>query len=119
LSGQPLNAELSGCGARLVGPVRTAAEYRMYVLGTTPVKPGLVRVGTGGHHIEGELWLLPPARLGAFLAALPAPMTLGKLQLDDGSTVTGFLCEPYAAAGADDISHYGGWRAYRSGLTGT
>jgi allophanate hydrolase len=32
--------------------------------------------------------------------------------LEDGSTVQGFLCEPYAVADAIDISHLGGWRAY-------
>ena len=32
--------------------------------------------------------------------------------LEDGSLVTGFICEGYAALGATDISSYGGWRAY-------
>ena len=30
----------------------------------------------------------------------------------DGSGVQGFVCEAEAAAGAQDISHHGGWRAY-------
>jgi allophanate hydrolase len=118
LSGEPLNGELSGRGARLAGTVHTAAEYRLYALGTTTARPGLVRVGAGGHSIEGELWLMPPAQLGEFLSALPAPMALGQLLLDDGRIVTGFLCESYAVAGARDISHYGGWRAYRASLDG-
>jgi allophanate hydrolase len=118
LSGEPLNSELSGRGARLAGTVRTAAEYRLYALDTTVAKPGLVRVGPDGHSVEGELWLLPPARLGEFLSALATPMTLGPVLLDDGRTVTGFLCEPHAIAGARDISHYGSWRAYRVSLAG-
>jgi allophanate hydrolase len=44
-------------------------------------------------------------------------MALGKVQLDDGRTATGFLCEPHALANAQDISHYGSWRAYQSGRT--
>jgi allophanate hydrolase len=118
LSGEPLNGELADRGARLVATVRTAAEYRLYALDTDPAKPGLVRVGVDGHSVEGELWLLPPARLGEFLSALPTPMALGQVLLDDGRTATGFLCEPYAVVGARDISHHGGWRAYRASLAG-
>jgi allophanate hydrolase len=29
-----------------------------------------------------------------------------------GEEVTGFICEGYAAAGAADITSFGGWRAY-------
>jgi allophanate hydrolase len=116
LSGGPLNHELTAGGALLAGPVRTAACYRLYALSTEPAKPGLVRVLSGGHHIEGEKWLLPPTALGSFLAALPAPMALGRLSLEDGSTCTGFLCEPYALTEALDITHHGGWRAYLSAL---
>ena len=112
LSGQPLNHQLTSAGGRLVGPARTAPEYRMYALPTAPPKPGLVRVDRGGAAIAGELWELPPAALGPFLAALPEPMTLGKVRLADGTSVTGFLCEPAALAGAPDITAHGGWRAY-------
>jgi len=34
------------------------------------------------------------------------------LKLDDGSEVQGFLCEPIATNGAEDITTLGGWRAY-------
>jgi allophanate hydrolase len=86
----------------------------MFDLGTTPPKPGLLRTSTGGCRIDGELWSVPPAALAELLATLPAPLTLGPLTLDDGSTVTGFLCEHAATEHATDISRYGGWRAYRS-----
>ncbi|GIM97357.1 allophanate hydrolase [Paractinoplanes toevensis] len=112
LSGQPLNHQLTSAGGRLAGPVRTAAEYRMHALPTTPPKPGLLRVALGGAAIAGELWELPPAALGPFLAALPAPMALGKVRLADGTSVTGFLCEPAALTDAPDITAHGGWLAY-------
>lgn len=112
LTGQPLNSQLTSLGARFCARVRTAAEYRLHALATQPPKPGLVRVGSGGGSVEGEVWLLPPAALGRFLAALPAPMTLGKVNLADGTAVTGFLCEPLAAADAPDITAHGGWNAY-------
>jgi allophanate hydrolase len=36
------------------------------------------------------------------------------VELADGSWHHGFLCEPHALAGAEDITAYGGWRAYRA-----
>ncbi|GAA2875875.1 amidase [Actinoplanes cyaneus] len=110
LSGQPLNHQLTSAGARLRGAVRTAPEYRMYALPSG--KPGLVRVPSGGASILGEVWELPPATLGPFLAALPSPMALGKVRLDDGTSVTGFLCEQAGVDGAPDITGHGGWLAY-------
>jgi allophanate hydrolase len=112
LTGQPLNHQLTSAGGRLVGPARTAPEYRLHALPTQPPKPGLVRVADGGATVDGEVWELPPAALGRFLAALPAPMTLGQVRLAGGTSVTGFLCEAVAADGAPDITAYGGWLAY-------
>ncbi|MFI5915084.1 allophanate hydrolase [Dactylosporangium sp. NPDC051541] len=116
LAGQPLNHQLTRVGGRLLRPARTAAHYRLHCLATDPPKPGLIRVATDGAAIEGELWQLPPAALGPFLAALPAPMVLGQVHLDDRSTVTGFLCEAIAVRDAPDITAYGGWRAYLASL---
>jgi allophanate hydrolase len=114
---QPLNGQLTGLGARFAATVHTAPQYRMYALDTDPPKPGLVRVGpgAGGEAIEGELWQLPAAALGTFLAALPGPMTLGPVTLADGRTVVGFGCEPMAVIGAPDITHHGSWPAYLEG----
>jgi allophanate hydrolase len=110
--GQPLHHELVALGARGLGVVSTAPSYRMYALKTRPAKPGLVRVPGAGVAIEGELWALPTAGLGSFLAALPRPMTLGRVTLADGRDVVGFLCEPDALLGARDISEHGSWPAY-------
>ena len=115
LSGQPLNHQLTQRGARRVGAVRTTPEYRLYALDTEPPKPGLVRVGDGGAGVEGELWALPLAALGTFLASLPSPMALGRVRLDDGRAVTGFLCEGAATEGALDITGSGGWVGYLRG----
>jgi allophanate hydrolase len=73
-------------------------------------------VAEGGARIAGEVWRMPAAGLGAFVAALPAPMAIGSVELTDGSAVTGFLCEPVAVAGAADITAHGGWRAYRAAV---
>lgn len=112
LSGQPLNHQLVELGARYVRPVQTAAAYSLFALDTVPPKPGLVHRPTGGASISGEVWRLSPAALGTFLAALPAPMTLGRVILDDGSEVVGFGCTPAALESAEDITAHGSWPAY-------
>ena len=111
-SGQPLNHELTSRGARLRGVAWTAPAYRLYALATAPPKPGLVRVAEDGVPIEGELWELPRTALGDFVAALPAPMALGRATLQDGREVVGFTCETAALDGAPDISEHGSWPAY-------
>ncbi|MCT9081242.1 allophanate hydrolase [Streptomyces fulvoviolaceus] len=112
LSGQPLNPQLLALGARLDRTTTTAPVYHLHALRTTPPKPGLVHVGEGGASLEAEVWHLPAEGLGRLLAALPRPMTLGSMELADGTTVPGFLCEPSALTDAEDITSYGGWRAY-------
>ena len=95
-----------------MGETRTAATYRLVALDTTPPKPGLEHVGDDGVSIAGELRDLSPAALATFLADLPVPMTLGPVELADGSWVVGFGCEAAAARKGRDISDFGGWRAW-------
>jgi allophanate hydrolase len=115
LTGEPLNHELTSIGGKLIGAARTAARYRLFALaGTTPPKPGMIRTSGGdGVAIDVEVWALPHAAFGAFIARIGAPLCVGKLELNDGRIVSGFLCEGHAATGARDISSFGGWRAYR------
>lgn len=112
LRGGPLVHQLTDLGARWAGEVTTAPRYRMSVLPTVPPKPAITRVpgGAVGAALLGHRWLLSPAALGRFLAALPAPMQLGKVEFDDGTWRTAFGCDASAATGAD-ISMYGSWPA--------
>ncbi|WP_328840125.1 allophanate hydrolase [Streptomyces europaeiscabiei] len=114
LSGQPLSPQLLSLGAHLEQTTTTAPVYRLHALRTTPPKPGLVHVGEGGAPVEAEIWRLPPEGLGRLLTALPRPMTLGSIELSDGTRAPGFLCEPGALQDAPDITEYGGWRSYLS-----
>ena|SRR5438445_13894683 len=115
LDGQPLNHQLTSRAATLVQRTTTAPVYRMYALATDPPKPGLVRVAAtddGAGTVEVEVWSLDAAGFGTFVDGVPAPLTIGRVVLADGTNVAGFLCEPIAAIGAEDITAYGGWRRY-------
>ncbi|HZP07791.1 allophanate hydrolase [Methyloceanibacter sp.] len=113
LSGQPLNVQLLERKARLVETTRTAGGYRLYALaGATPPKPGLVFDGEGPGGIEVEVWEMDETAFGSFVAAIPPPLGIGTLTLADESRVKGFLCEAYATQGAQDITGFGGWRAW-------
>jgi allophanate hydrolase len=114
LTGQPLNWQMTQRKARLLRATRTNGDYRLYAVpNTTPPKPGLVyEPGFGGQGIEVEVWAMPEDTVGSFLNAIPPPLSLGTLRLADGSTVKGFLCEPSGVAGAQEITHLGGWRKY-------
>lgn len=114
MEGLPLNRELTAIGARLADTVRTAPLYRLYALpGGPPRRPGMVRVAPGeGFAIAGEIWRVPAAALGRFVAGIPSPLGVGRVVLDDGRSITGFLCEGCAVEGATEISSFGGWRAF-------
>lgn len=114
LTGEPLNPQLLTLGARLIRTTTTAPVYRLHALPTEPPKPGLVRTDNQGAAIETEIWELPAEGLGILTATLPHPMVLGRVDLSDGTTAAGFLCEPYAVEGSQDITEYGSWRAYRT-----
>jgi allophanate hydrolase len=117
LEGLPLNGQLIERGALLRERTTTAPAYRLFALpGTTPRKPGLQRVAQGGVAVAVEVWALPQRQLGSFLALIPPPLGLGSIELASGRHVHGFLCEAHALAGATDISHHGGWRAYLASL---
>ncbi|ALM86879.1 allophanate hydrolase [Bordetella sp. N] len=113
LTGLPLNSQLTERGAVLAQRTATAPRYRLYALpGTVPPKPGLQRVDADGAAIEVEVWQVPLAAVGSFLALVPAPLALGSVELADGRWEHGFVCEGHALAAARDITALGGWRAY-------
>ena len=114
LTGQPLNWQLTDRGARRIKTCRTAPGYRLYALEKTmPLKPGLVRDESyAGGGIEVEVWAVPEDQFGGFVAAIPSPLGIGNATLDSGEVVKCFLCEPYGLQAAQEITHFGGWRAY-------
>lgn len=117
LQGMPLHQQLLDRHCRLVKSTHTSASYQLFALAnTTPPKPGLVRTQSNGQRIELEIYDMPAHYVGSFLELIPAPLGLGSIELEDGSWVKGFICEPWAIHEAEDISHFGGWRAYIKSL---
>ncbi|MEM7696356.1 MAG: allophanate hydrolase [Pseudomonadota bacterium] len=113
MSGLPLNGQLTERGGRLLQATTTAPAYRLLALpGGPPARPGLIRVAEGGGSVAVEVWALPLAHVGSFLAGIPAPLGIGTVALEDGSAAKGFLCEAVAEAGAQDITHLKSWRNF-------
>ncbi|HEY2592002.1 MAG TPA: allophanate hydrolase, partial [Steroidobacteraceae bacterium] len=113
LAGMPLHPQLTSRGARLIARTYTAPLYRLYAMrDQTPPKPALVHVGPGGGSIELEVYELELAAFGSFVAEVPPPLAIGTVVLADGASVRGFVAEPRAIKGAQDITSAGGWRAY-------
>lgn len=113
LEGLPLNWQLTERGAILKAKTKTAKKYQLYALaGGPPHRPGLIKDDKNGTAIEAEIWSVPAHNFGSFVAGIPAPLGIGKVEIVGGELVSGFICEPYGIQDATDITQYGGWRDY-------
>ena len=90
----------------------TTPNYRLWSIGD--VHPAMVRVSTGGTAVALEVWQVPAAGLGQILQQEPAGLCIGKVSLTNGEEVLGVLGEPILCQDQQEITEYGGWRAYRS-----
>lgn len=112
LKDMPLHWQLTSREATFVEATHTAPTYRLYAMAdSVPPKPALVHSPEGGS-IAVEVYELGVAEFGSFTVEVPAPLAIGTVTLADGTSVKGFVAEPRALTGAEDITHLGGWRAY-------
>lgn len=112
LKDMPLHWQLTSRDATFVGAFETAPNYRLYAIAdSVPPKPALVHSDEGAA-IKLEVYELGVAEFGSFVVEVPAPLAIGTVTLADGSSVKGFVAEPRALNGAEDITALGGWRAY-------
>ena len=112
MRGLELNPNLLKVGATFVREAGTAAVYRLYSIEDR--HPAMVRVAEAGVSVALELWSVPLSGLVAVLLSEPPGLCIGKVVLSDGGQVLGVLGEPFLCAGQQDISQYGGWRAYQA-----
>ncbi|WP_332628430.1 allophanate hydrolase [Halalkalibacter flavus] len=110
MRGLPLETQMKECRARFIREAVTAPKYQMIKLPTEPAKPGLIKQASGGGAIQLEIWEMPLSTFGGFAASIPEPLGIGKVELEDGSEVPGFICQAYAVEEAEDITALGGWR---------
>lgn len=110
MRGLSLETQLINIGAKFKLERETSSNYRLIKLPTNPSKPGLIRVDNNGQKIQLEIWDIPIKQLGEFLEKIPEPLCIGKVELDDGRRVSGFICESYMQSQSEDISKFKSWR---------
>ena len=116
LTGMPLNWQLTDRNATLLETTKTAKNYKLYALkDTVPPKPGLAKNPEfEGEGLEIEIWRLSMEAFGSFTKDVPPPLAIGNVETHDGRHFKSFVCEGFALEEADDITSFGGWRAYMS-----
>lgn len=111
MRGLKLNPNMHAAGATFVRETRTEPAYRLWSINDD--HPAMVRVSDGtGVAVAVEIWSVPPAGLAGILLKEPPGLTIGKVRLEDGSTVLGVIGEPVLVQGQREITKHGGWRAY-------
>jgi carbamate kinase len=111
MRGLKLNANLTAARATFVRETTTESTYRLWTINDE--YPAMVRVSDGtGARIAVEIWSVPPGGLRTIFFEEPPGLSIGKVHLDDGTTVVGVIGEPAVVTGQREITKYGGWRAY-------
>lgn len=122
MRGFEYHTQLLDAGAEFLGTYATAPSYRLFILDEKAQRPGLLKVRDGGASIEVEVYAFPASALGAFAECVPAPLSLGKVELSDGSAVEGMLVERVSVLdeagapldGVAEITGRGSYRAWRA-----
>jgi gamma-glutamylcyclotransferase (GGCT)/AIG2-like uncharacterized protein YtfP len=110
MRGLELNPNLLAAGGAYVRDTTTSPSYRLWSIGDR--HPAMVRVITGGAAVAVEVWSVPAEGVASILVQEPDGLTIGKIRLADGSTVLGVLGELALCEGQQEITAFGGWRAY-------
>ncbi len=119
LKGLPLNWQLTDRGATLLEKTQSSPDYKLYALaGGPPFRPGMMRVDRDGESIDVEVWQVPVENFGSFVAEIPPPLGIGKVQLIDRRWESGFICEAHGIIGAKDITALKSWKKYMSEKNG-
>ncbi|EAQ66753.1 Amidase [Marinomonas sp. MED121] len=111
LEGFPLNWQLTERKATLISKTLSAAKYQLYAL-PDGKRPAMIRDDENGQAIQVEVWSMPMEHFGSFVAGIPAPLGIGKVELADGNWYCGFMSEGNAVLDATKITEFGGWADY-------
>ena len=111
MRGLKLNHHMVAAKATFVREAQTEPAYRLWTINDE--HPAMVRVADGtGVKVAVEVWSVPAAGVAGILLNEPPGLCIGKVRLEDGSTVLGVLGEPALVEGHREITQYGGWRSY-------
>ncbi len=118
MRGFPLNGNLIAAGARFLYESKTTDEYRLWSINDS--YPGMLKISppSRGKRISLEVWDLDASGLLAVLEGEPEGLTIGRVNLQQGSSVFGVLAEPWIVNGQREITELGGWREYVNSLGG-
>ncbi len=112
LRGQPDHGNLSG--ARFVRETETKPIYRLHSV--EDQHPGIYEVPSGGVAIKGEIYELTEQEHAHLLATEPPNLYEAPIELADGTSVPAMIYprDLIEARGYPDISHFGGWAAFKA-----
>ncbi|HEY9849607.1 MAG TPA: gamma-glutamylcyclotransferase [Leptolyngbyaceae cyanobacterium] len=116
LRGQPDHQNLQS--AKFIKEAVTQPKYRIHAVENN-WHPAIYEVAEGGIAIPGEVYELTSEQYDYLLSTEPPNLYAGKVVLTDGEEVTAMLypqelVEQYQWP---DISHFGGWAAYKKSKT--
>ena len=110
MRGLELNTNLINVGAQFVREATTAPHYRLWSIDDR--HPAMMRVTQGGAAIALEIWAVPAQAIATILQQEPPGLCIGCITLADGTSLLGVLGEAYLCEGGQEITRFGGWRAY-------
>lgn len=115
LQGQPDHNNLQS--ARFVRTALTRPNYRLHTA-ADGWHPAIYEVTNGGISIPGEVYELTKQQYEHLLATEPPNMYPSDVILEDGEAITAMLYpqELVEQYNWPDISHYGGWAAYKQSI---
>ena len=78
--------------------------------------PGIYEVPSGGVAIKGEVYELSDEQHAHLISTEPPNLYEAPIELDDGTHVAAMIYprDLIEARGYSDISHYGGWAAFKA-----
>jgi gamma-glutamylaminecyclotransferase len=116
LHGQPDHGNLQG--ATFIKSARTRSQYRLHSV-EKGWHPGIYEVSENGISIPGEVYELTQEQYDYLVSTEPPNMYPADVMLEDGEVVTAILYpqELVEKHGWEDISHYGGWVAYKASMS--
>ncbi len=111
MRGLKLNPNMLAAGATFVRETATEPAYRLWTINDD--HPAMIRATDGsGVAVRVEVWSVPAAGLAGILLSEPPGLAIGKVKLEDGTTVLGVLGESALVEGQKEITTHGGWRDY-------